>query len=33
MHGVLEGTHGGISHELIDWMDGIPLKDVAAYTY
>jgi hypothetical protein len=30
MHGVLEGTHSGISHELIDWMDGIPLKDVAA---
>jgi len=26
-------THGGISYELIDWMDGIPLKDIAAYTY
>jgi hypothetical protein len=34
MHGVfVEGTHGGISDELIDWMDGIPLKVVAAYTY
>jgi hypothetical protein len=30
MESLTRRTHGGISHELIDWMDGIPLKVVAA---